>query len=164
MPQADALQSLHDLAVPASPSWMPQTAGWYVLFGVLAVGLIWLTVRFYRRWKANRYRGEALAGLESIKSRLREPATRGAALAELPVLVKRTALSFEPRASVAALYGEEWLRRLDSSYGGTGFSEGPGRRLIDAAYSPAEQLAHLQADEVNELVELVGLWIRKHHA
>ncbi len=164
MPQADALQSLHDLSVPASPAWVPQTAGWYVLFGVLAVGLAWLAVRRYRRWKANRYRGEALAGLESIKSRLHEPATRGAALAELPVLVKRTALSFDRRTNVASLYGEEWLRRLDSSYGGTGFSAGPGRRLIDAAYVPAEQLANLQADEVDPLVELVGLWIRKHHA
>ena len=164
MPQADALQSLHDLAIPAAPSWIPQTAGWYVLLAILAVGLAWLAVRLYRRWKANRYRGEALAGLESIKSRLQEPATRGAALAELPVLVKRTALSFDRRANVASLYGEEWLRRLDSSYGGTGFSAGPGRWLIDAAYTPTERLARLQADELDQLIDLVGRWIRKHHA
>ncbi len=164
MQQADALQSLHDLATPPPPPWVPQTPGWYVLFALVAVGLVWFAIRSFRRWKANRYRGEALAALEGIESRLHDSKSRGGALAELPVLVKRTALSFEPRTDVAALYGEDWLRRLDSSYGGNGFTAGAGRRLVDAAYTPAEQLATVEAKDIDELVELVGLWIRKHHA
>ena len=36
-----ALDKLHDYYQPAPPTWTPQTIGWYVLFGIVALLLLW---------------------------------------------------------------------------------------------------------------------------
>ena len=47
---------LHDIVVPEPVSWMPQTAGWYILLALLVLGSAYIAYRGYRRAKANRYR------------------------------------------------------------------------------------------------------------
>ena len=81
-------------------------------------------------------------------------------LAELSLLVRRTALAAFPRETVAPLAGPAWLAFLDRSYGGQGFSLGAGRLLVSALY----QRAPPDSTEVRSLADLVRKWIRVHHA
>jgi hypothetical protein len=53
------LDNLHDFYQPPPPSWRPQTIGWFVVFAIAALLVLWLVVHLFRRWRANRYRREA---------------------------------------------------------------------------------------------------------
>jgi hypothetical protein len=57
------LDKLHDFYQPSPPSWRPQTIGWYVVFAIAALLLLWLVIHLVRRWIANRYRREAMREL-----------------------------------------------------------------------------------------------------
>lgn len=152
--------NLHDIVLPEPVSWMPQTVGWWVLLAVTLLVLAWASLAAVRRRRANRYRRLALGRLARIEGALAEPESRLAALTELPVLVKQTALAFRPRSEVASLSGARWLRFLDESYGDVGFTEGSGRLLPTLAYGKLAQ----PVERVDDLVQLIRRWIRHHHS
>jgi hypothetical protein len=111
-----------------------------------------------RQWHANRYRREALVALDRITHGA--PTQCDARLAtELALLVRRTALAAFPRERIAALAGPAWLAFLDRSYGGGGFSCGPGRVLDAAPYQPTPP----NAQDSSALTDLVRRWIKTHH-
>ncbi len=153
---------LQDIVLPDPVSWAPQTAGWWILLGLLVFLGAWWTRGVLRRRRANRYRKQALARLQEIEDGLAIPASRGRALTGLPVLVKQTLLAGCSRSEVAALSGEPWLQFLDESYGGNGFTRGPGRLLPKLAYSPPAETAAVRAEEFEALVDLIRRWIRGH--
>lgn len=154
------LDKLQEIRLPAPVAWTPQTVGWYVLAALAALGLLWLARALARRWAANRYRRAALAELAGIKGRLGGETGPARALAEIPALLKRTALATFPREEVAGLSGETWLGFLDSSAGTTDFSSGPGQMLADLPYSPAAQSP--PADDIRQLLSVSQRWIRRH--
>jgi Domain of unknown function (DUF4381) len=143
------LSKLHDFYQPAPPAWTPQTAGWYVLFGLAAAAMLWLAIRAARHWLHNRYRREALRELESAPP------------AELSALLKRTALAAWPRERVAALTGESWLRFLADSAGMAQFTSAPGNQIEEAAFAGARAPA---ADDATgeQLRGLAAEWVRRH--
>ena len=163
---APTLDHLHDIIVGEPVSWMPQTVGWAALGVVLVLVLFRVGYILVQRWKANRYRRLALEQLQQIERSLQNPDGRPAALLQLPVLLKQVVLARWQRTEVASLTGESWLRFLDESYDGQGFTQGPGRLLPRLAYSPPSTLHGLlenQGDEVKGLVMLIRTWIRQHH-
>lgn len=140
------LEGLNDLVVPEPVSMMPQTVGWVVVcMAVLAVFGV-LGFRIWQRHRENAYRRAALALVDTTP------------LTALPALVKRVVLAAAPRSDTASLTGDAWLAFLDRSYGGDGFTRGPGRALAAASFDPAATGKHAPA----ELRHLVALWIRKH--
>jgi hypothetical protein len=159
---AQVLEGLHDIVVPEAVAWTPQTVGWYVLLAVvLAIAARVVVVR-RRRHIANRYRREALDVLAVIESDVGTPELRTGALARLPALLKRVALSVVSRAEAASLTGEKWLTFLDAGYGGDGFTRGAGRLLPTLAYGSADDLEAISDQQVSDLVDLTRLWIRSH--
>ena len=156
------LSSLHDIVLPEPVSWVPQAAGWWFLLGALVVALSFATYVAVRRRRANLYRRFALERLARIEQDLANVSSRDDAIVALPVLVKQTALAFRPRSEVAALSGSSWLRFLDDSYGGRGFTEGPGRLLSTLAYSTPATTNRLPTEELEALVDLVRRWIGGH--
>ena len=160
-PQASSLAGLKEIGLPPATPWWPQTAGWYVLFALVAAGILWVLFRWARSWWRNRYRSAALAELARIEQGWQKGE---ATLQEIPELVKRTALQAAPRAEVAALSGDEWLRYLDRSYGGDGFTQGPGRMLCSLAYRPVPAGLRQESNDLRNLFGLVASWIRHHHA
>ncbi len=149
-----ALESLHDLLEPAPVSMIPESVGWKI---AAAIGLIlglWLLWRIIRQRRLTRYRREAISELEQIES-LVGHADGVSVVSRLSTLLKRTALSGYDRARVAALAGEDWLRFLDQTGGGSNFTE-RGQLLVEygATTVPEEQL--------RALVQLVRAWIRGH--
>jgi len=141
------LSKLHDFYQPPPPSWMPQTAGWYVLLALSCIFAIWLLARTVARWLSNRYRREALAQLQN------------APVSQLSALLKQTAMAVWPRVQVASLSGQEWLRFLSASSGLEGFKSAPGNLIEDAAITPKP----LTAGDEQRLRQLASEWVRTHH-
>lgn len=161
-PTAVALEPVHDIVLPSQVSWAPHTAGWWGVLALLLAASVYAAVRVRQHHRANRYRRLALGELARLERELEQPASRKLALRELPVLVKRTALSRWPRSKIASLSGEAWLGALDESYGGDGFRRGPGRLLPMLAYSTLSALDSVTAEDATALVDLVRNWIRSH--
>jgi hypothetical protein len=159
-----ALEGLHDIVVPTAVSWAPRSAGWYGLAVVAAAVVAWGVWVGYRRHLANRYRRTALKALAAIEQRVAtpDPAGRARALAGLPTLLKRTALAAGHRLEVASLTGDAWLSYLDDTYGGTGFSAGPGRLLPTLAYASPSRFGDIAPTDVSALLALTRTWIRRH--
>jgi hypothetical protein len=160
-PAPASLDGLKEIALPPAPSWLPQTIGWYVLLAIVLAGLIVALLRWLRHWRRNRYRAVALAELNRIEGQWKGGADT---FKEIPELVKRTALRAAPRVDVASLSGEAWLKFLDDTYAGSGFTRGPGKLLPVLAYAPERTAAQVPADQMRELFALIALWIRRHHA
>jgi len=164
VPAQPNLEALHDVVAPEPVSWVPQTTGWYVLGALLLAALVWLGWRWWRQRQANRYRSAAIRELAAIRSAFADPTRRVAELRRIQEVLKRAALVAYPRRQVASLAGEEWLRFLDASYGGQGFTQGPGRLLPEIAYGPTQPLQALSEIDRSELLALARQWVRDHRA
>ena len=156
------LEKLHEIALPDPVSWMPQTVGWYAVFGLMAVITVGWGYGRLQRFRENRYRRVALAELEGIERELRQPEKRARALAEIPVLLKKTALAAFPRSEVAGLSGEKWLAFLDKTLGGKGFTGNVGRLLPELAYAPGPRISKLPDEMIGKLIQLIRQWIQAH--
>ena len=141
------LDELHDFYAPPPPSWVPQTVGWYVLFALIALALVWLSFRAVRHWLVNRYRREALRQLDGLSPD------------QFSALLKRVALVAWPREKVASLNGEAWLNFLNETSGQSIFREAPANRLEVLALRPE---AAISADEARALRQVAAYWIRRH--
>jgi len=161
VPQS-ALEGLHEILLPDPVSWMPQTAGWYAVFGLALLVSAWWVYRRLRRFRRNLYRRLALHELAAIERDLQKPDERAGVLAGIPVLLKATALSAFPRNEVARLSGEAWLSFLDKTLGGKEFTEGEGQLLAELAYAPASGIAGLSEERIDRLLHLSRRWIKGH--
>lgn len=140
------LDTLHDFYQPPPPAWTPQTVGWYVIFALLAVLLLWLAVRCARRWKANAYRREALREVEQVP------------MEELSALLKRTALAAWPREKVAPLSGAVWLQFLSETTEARLFDSAPANRVEEIAI----RTVTLSDTETEQIRRAAAEWIRRH--
>jgi Domain of unknown function (DUF4381) len=140
------LDKLHDYYQPAPPAWIPQTIGWYVVFAIAALLLLWFAIHVIRRWLANRYRREALRELAI------------ATPDRFSALLKRTALAAWPREKVASLSGDAWLQFLNDAAATESFQSTPGSRI--------EELALLgnatSVEDEQALRAIAAEWIRRH--
>ncbi|WP_371836195.1 DUF4381 domain-containing protein [Ochrobactrum sp. Q0168] len=144
-----ALRTLHDIAVPAPISWLPQTWGWGLLAGLLLLGIAVLVVRQLIRYRRNAYRREALQILGTISN--------NAQAAEVAELLKRTALSAWPRTDVAALSGRQWVAFLERH------SPEPLGTDLKALLTNREYEPDQQVNDMPVIVTQARLWIERHH-
>jgi hypothetical protein len=154
-PDPGSLDRLHDIVAPAPVPWWPPAPGWYVVGGLVLVLLgagLWAALV---RWERNGYRR---AGLKELERITRDPRAPGAVV-EIAELLKRVALAAFPRARVASLTGETWLRFLDATAATDVFTRGAGRVLGDAAY---RSTVALDPGEFSQLADAVGYWIGHH--
>lgn len=156
-----AIDQLRELAPGAPPfSYLPQTWAWLVLAVlVLAVVLLWAALR-WRRWQRDRYRREALERLDQLARA--EGDLRLAGLRELPVLLKRVALSMPDAPPVASLAGAPWQAFL-AERARQPLPEGFADTLQTLAYAPDDDLLALQAQQVSALFSTSRSWIEGHH-
>lgn len=160
---AAALEGLHDVVSPEPVSLEPATAAWLVLLALVLTLALWGAFLLVRRRRQGRYRREAAAELRALEAQLATPEARDAALATLPVLVKRVALQAAGRQPAAPLSGEPWLRFLDRTWTEPAFTSGPGRWLPTLAYGTPAERAGLAGSDVDALVALLRRWIPHHH-
>jgi Ca-activated chloride channel family protein len=158
--QPDPVAGLIDIPLPHAVSLWPQTFTARVAIAMLLAGLIAAVWIFAARRRANRYRREALGELGRIEHALEDDQAPDQIVADLAVLVRRTALAAFPREQVAALAGPAWLAFLDRTGDGVEFSRGAGRMLATSPYARSRP----DAAELRSLVDVVRHWIKVHHA
>ena len=114
---------------------------------VYAIGLI-------QRYRANQYRREALAELSGLK-------TEHDSLILVADLLKRTAMTFSGRPSVAALTGEQWVTWLNGQCGKSVFQ---GRSAELLAQSIYRNDVNSSTQDIQNLIQLCRRWITIHRA
>jgi hypothetical protein len=149
----EQMWGLKELAFPDAIPFLPQTAGWLVVGLVLLALLAWLAWRARRRWLKNAYRREALASIEAMRA---DPA--GAA--QLPFILRRSALAAYERRDVAGLRGTEWTGWLNESAGRELFTADAALTLDRLAYGREE----LPLADVEPLLVASRDWVRLHRA
>jgi len=156
-----SLQNLNDIVMPAAVSWWPLAMGWYILFGLLLITLVWFGYQSLRRWLDNRYRRAALHELQLLAEDMHDEANRNSSLRQIPVLLKRTALSAYPRNQVAALSGKDWHHFLNSKLNQPSFTDDAAATLDRISYSTGD-LSEVDPQATKILLDASNYWL-KHH-
>ena len=160
-PDPASLQNLNDIVLPEAVGWWPLAVGWYLLFGVLLVVLTWFTYTWVRRWINNRYRRVALQQLQLLAEDIRNTDNRDTGLRQIPVLLKRTALSVYPRSQLASLTGRNWHDFLNSKVSKPSFTESTADLLDEISYSVGD-LRKVEPRAADDLLKASHHWL-KHH-
>ncbi|UXA00060.1 DUF4381 domain-containing protein [Vibrio splendidus] len=105
-PSTYILRDLHDVTIPESVSWMPQTVGWKILGVALLLVAIYLTYRLALKWWNNRYRQEALKELTLLDARDKNSTER-------TFKVLKVVLRYLD-SSNAKLFGQSYVNRLNA--------------------------------------------------
>ena len=129
---------------------------------LVAAVVLALLVRQVMRYRANRYRREALIELQALERDLRDPATRRHAVQALAALLKRTALAAWPRADVAPLSGAAWIAFLRKQED-DGVAEGLATLLDDLEYQGDGSMKTVPSNIAGDIVASVRQWIERHH-
>lgn len=135
--QADPLQQLRDIHVPAEPSWWPPAPGWWLLAG-LCLGLIfWL----YRQWQRRQQQQAPLRQAASLYRALHTSYVDGELNATGYIhgtneLLKRLLIHTQTLPDAGSANDEQWLELLDNIAGTTEFTEGPGQVLGNVRFAP----------------------------
>lgn len=140
---------LRDVHVPPAPSLWPPAPGWWLVAGAvaLAIAIAW--------WIGRKRRRRMLAWQKLFDDACGDaaPAAQVAAISEL---LRRAARRVNAKAD--HLQNEGWLLLLDGQKQ-KGFSEGPGRLLLEGGYRrevPAEEFAAAKALARARFLELMA--------
>ena len=151
---SDRMWGLKELPLPDPISWWPQTPGWYVLGGLAVAGLCYLMWRLWMRYQHNAYRREGLTRLDKMT-------TDPAALKELPLLLKKSALMAGSRQQVANLNGRAWIEWLNETAGDELFSMSDADTFEQLAFAPSDR-AILGTTNAEHLIKASKTWMRMH--
>ncbi len=149
-----SLDRLIDIVMPPPVPWWPSAPGWYAIAAVLLLAIMVYAIGLFQRYRANQYRREALAELSSLKV---EPES----LVLVADLLKRTAMTFSERPSVAALTGEQWVTWLNGQCGQPLFQGRPAELLAQYIYC---QDVKSSDQDIQNLVQVSRKWITNHRA
>ncbi|MCW8924871.1 MAG: DUF4381 domain-containing protein [Xanthomonadales bacterium] len=162
-PDPASLQNLNDIVLPAQVNWWPLATGWYFLFALALIVLAWFGYRSIKRWSSNRYRRAALEAFHRLERDMHDDARRGDGLRQIPVLIKRTALSVYPRKQVASLAGAGWHQFLNSKTKKPLFTE-PVAEILDRVSYSAGDLNEISPQAAATLLEATHHWLKNHRA
>lgn len=149
---------IRDLHLPEAIGWWPLAPGWWVVIGLVLLGMFVLIRHWYRNFSNGAARRHALRQLERYSKDYLEHGNGVLFGTQLSELVRRTMLAYAPRAEVAGLTGKEWLAWLDRDLDRAHFAEGDGRALIEWPYRNAA--AGLHKSDLAPLVDAVRLRLR----
>ena len=147
------LQELRDVHLPDPISLWPPAPGWWVIFGLVMMGVIvflWI-LRNRHRMPVRRL---AMKELRAIKQYYDIHQDDQWLVQRLSVMIRRYAIATFPRNEVAGLVGISWLQFLDRSGRTNQFTDGIGHLLSSGPYQQ-------QAVSAAELVPLVEQWIKQ---
>ena len=147
---------LADINLPTEPGYWPLAPGWWILMGLILLALL-LAYWFYRRHQAQAYRRKALAEFKKMQTEFKHNANIEQFLQASSLLLRRTALTAQPKQFDPTLKGDDWLLWLDS-YGPkqSHFLSDTGRALTQGLYQKDPQV---NTTELNQMIED---WIQNH--
>jgi hypothetical protein len=148
IPLAEQLRDIHQ---PPADFWWPPAPGWWLLAALLLMLSGWLS---WRWWRRTAWRRQARAELDRCARAYRDHGDARRLAMSVEMLLRRVAMVKRSRQAVAALHGEDWLALLDELGGGSGFTQGAGRALLEA---PWDARARIDGEA---LLALAYAWLR----
>lgn len=146
---------LRDIYLPEPVGWWPPAPGWWFL-AVLAIVVLSFALRWlYIRQQTRAIYRTAMAELESIRRQYENSHDSRAMARDLSALLRRIAISIEPRNQCAGLTGESWLAHLDLLAGETIFNNAVGQELLAAPYQPETKL------DADTMLEAAQQWLQR---
>lgn len=148
---------LRDIHLPPELGWWPLAWGWWLVIGLLVLGLIsliwWWLKRPVNTARMNlSAQTSALQELTRIENQYSNDPL--GLVRELSVLLRRIAISLYGRRSVAGLTGVSWLQFLDKQGGSPVFSQRFQQALTELPYRAQG------STDVSTLVQEVRQWLR----
>ena len=139
--QADPLQHLRDIHLPAEPSWWPPAPGWWLLLVVLLIGAHTL----WRLWRRRRWNQAPLQHAMRLYLAEYDQFTSGTVDTATYVnrtneILKRALIHVRHTPGARQASGTPWLSLLDQISGTHDFSDGPGQVLGDRRFAPHPDL------------------------
>ena len=155
------LVELNPIIDPAPVSSWPPAPGWYILSGLLLLGIFLLIFFRIKKWLANAYRRQALGSLEQVREAWKEEKKDHLLLRRINEILKRVAMVSYSREQVASLSGRQWLEFLSKTCKKSDFLQAPGKCLADPLYWDPGSLT-ISEKERAELLNLSKTWIQQH--
>ena len=156
-----SLQNLNDIVLPEAAGWWPLASGWYFLLGLLLIVLVWFIYTLIQRRINDRYRRTALHQLQLLIQDIDKAEKRDVALRQIPILLKRTALTAYPRRQLASLTGKRWYDFLNSKVSTPSFNESSCNSLENISYSVGN-LDTVNAGAASKLLKACKHWLKNH--
>ncbi|MEZ8692128.1 DUF4381 domain-containing protein [Vibrio splendidus] len=159
-PSTYILRELHDVAIPDSVSWAPQTIGWKILGVILLLVAIYLAYRLALRWWNNRYRKEALQELMVLDARDKNSTER-------TFKVLKVVLRYLD-SSNAKLLGQDYVNCLNAYLPGSAntsensnvfFADEVSELWMQSLIDPNVRLSFEQRLEV---IQTAMMWLKLH--
>ncbi len=149
---------LNPIITPDPIPFTMDTMGWKVLFLLLFLLILFIAYRFFKHYKQNAYRRDAISQIQNLISNNKNGATT--IIAQIMFLLKQTALQTYDRKQVASLEGENWLVFLDSKLNQSVFVK---HKDIIASAIYKNELDNSVTFEIKDFANSSIKWI-KHHA
>ncbi|MCL1141609.1 DUF4381 domain-containing protein [Shewanella gaetbuli] len=146
-PAPSPLEQMHDIALPETVSSLPIAPGYWIL---LAAILIVFTALLAKWLKHKKYHAPRKAALKLLTEMDVQSASFAA---DVNSLLKRTALTYLPRASLAHLNGTPWFNWLDRRLPTN------KQNLIGDLLVKRYQASGLTPEENQQLFSLASLWL-----
>ncbi|WP_373960491.1 DUF4381 domain-containing protein [Vibrio gigantis] len=159
-PSTYILRELHDVAIPESVSWVPQTIGWKILGVASLMVTIYLVYRLALRWWNNRYRKEALKELMVLDARDKNSTKR-------TFKVLKVVLRYLDSRN-AKLFGQAYVNRLNaylpvnadtSTKSSAFFTDEVSGLWMQSLIDPKVRLSFEQRLEV---IQTAMMWLKLH--
>jgi cbb3-type cytochrome oxidase subunit 3 len=143
---------LRDIHLPKTIGWWPPALGWWLLAILIPLSvalMFWLYKRITRK--------TAIKAAKKLLLQIKQDqqCDNSQKLKDLSALIRRVAISTNPRNECAGLTGQQWLAFLDQSVKGTPFTQGIGQLLANAPY----QKNAPSGQEISQLTSLCGDWL-----
>lgn len=145
------LAQMHDILLPAMVSSMPIAPGYWLLLVLSVLILSWIISKLIKRRRYHAPRKTALKILQSMDSNADDFAS------EVNSLLKRTAMTYLPRQSLAHLNGQPWFNWLDQRLPTT------KQQLIGTLLVKRHQAKGLTLEDNQQLLMLASLWLANKH-
>jgi hypothetical protein len=148
------LANLHPLREPVPIDWWPLAPGWWLLIAIALLCLAALVYVLVKRYRANAYRRQGLAQLQTLRQQYLAQQDASQYVAQTNALLKSVALHSYPRREVAASNGPQWLTFLNDRMSG---AEQFQSDFVTAAYR--KTCPDMDMEQMHRAAQI---WIKRH--
>ena len=151
------LANLKPVFMPDPIVFEPVTPGWYIVFGLVLLIILFIFYQLFRRYQLNAYRRSSARELLKLKSGIGN-SNSSELIQQISTILKTTAYYSFSREKVARLSGADWQNFLISK-----ITSGSNYKnifaLLDFQYRTEKKIG---STEMEKLIDASVRWIRRH--
>ncbi|KTC70248.1 hypothetical protein Lbir_1831 [Legionella birminghamensis] len=155
MTEPNALNNLRDIHLPEAIGWWPLAPGWYLLILVILCIFILGLYYFFEYQKNSKPKRHALKLLAQYQEEYQRTGNSQLASTRISELLKRVALVYFSRETVASLKGDDWVAFLNQTGKKINFNA-VRQQLLELPYQSSTSQVNLAP-----LFTRARLWIKQ---